>query len=48
MNRHDYYEPLSEDEIQALRCLIDRHYYKDVGGKRRVCVNCGKEEPDDE
>jgi hypothetical protein len=39
-----YGGPLTKDEIEELRCLIDAHYYKDCGGDKRRCLLCGKEE----
>jgi len=45
----DYGAPLTDYEIEALRCLIGSHKYKDVGnedGKGR-CVTCGEEESDE-
>jgi len=43
MSNYDYYAPLSPDEIQELRCLIGRHFYKDCGDAKPRCVSCGKE-----
>ena len=39
-----YGAPLTRNEIEELRCLIDRHYYKDCGGRTLRCQICGKEE----
>lgn len=40
--------PLTEEEIEALRCLIGSHYYKDIGGRSRACVLCGAYEAEEE
>ena len=47
MNHHDYNDPLGPEEIQALRCMIGNHLYKDCGGTKRRCISCGVEEEDD-
>lgn len=39
-----YGAPLTEDEIERLRCLLGNHIHEDSGGEHRVCIVCGERE----